>query len=386
MEFDTETENFNNFINNIVHKQNGGGIWDFLGFNENSETEIESEGGAIWNKLTKKKVIFFPASSINNWKIFTIDGKPIESESDLKSFATSKMMFVNKNDLYKQINNKGYSCFNNEKTATLINLTSEKIKEINKNISTEITKSSDKIKNIGKDISSGITKSSDKLKDISKDISSGIAKSPERIKEIAENMGKDIQGKVIDQKDIILLDTTFSNYKMLGQDTRAKLINKVVKDILDTKREAQPDYYKKLLKNLNDLIVKIEEQKQTGGDIATIDDNFGIFGYDSDNMNGGSFASIFGNEDNENGEDNEYNELLNLLTGGTNMPKSIDIGDAFKTKNTDKKDSTLHFIEQCKNALRKINTKLDPRFICDSCLVIDESITGKSKVLNFIKN
>jgi hypothetical protein len=313
-------ENFNQFINDLV-----GGNHDGYNDNDASKGENDLEGGlfSTLKKITKRKVIFFKTTDVIDYKIFTIKGQergiPIGNIGQLKQFVDSKRIVqFTKDDLYKQIHRKAYTCFTGEKQIRLVVLTSQVISE--------------KAKTLNATTLGTITSAS-------KAISADIQKT---------------KAQAIAQKDIALGDISFDNYRALGHLSKADLINRIVKDVLN--KPNSEVYYKALLEkldvnNLNELVKKIQSMKgQKGGDI-----------YDMNYMD---------DMDDMNNMDDMDGGFLDFFIGGKEPPSTINFNIAFNKPEYQFRD----FLVAIKNS-----SGLD----LNACAVVDEGIVNKS-VLEFL--
>jgi hypothetical protein len=323
-----DTENFDQFINDLVGgdytaNNNDNNDNNFI----NDENDLEGGVFSTFKKITKRKVIFFNTNQVSNYKIFTIKGQekniPIGTIGQLKQFVDSKRVVqFTKEDLYKQIDRKAYTCFTGEKQVRLIalisNIISEKVKTANA-------------------VTHGTIISA------SKAINTDIQK---------------FKTQAIAQKDIALENISFDNYRALGHLSKADLLNRIVKDVLN--KPNSEVYYKALLEkldvnNLNELVKKIQSMKgQKGGDIfdnKNIEDDIYDMNYmdDMDDMDGG---------------------FLDYFIGGREPPSTITFNTTFNKPEY-----------QYREFLDAINKSSGLNL--NACAVVDEGIVNKS-VLEFL--
>ena len=369
METDYETDNFNQFVDNFINNKNGGNI----------DTNSDSEGGAFFKKLIKNKIIFFNTANVN-WNIFTYDNTFIKDKNDLSLQLKYKKIYFTKEDLYKQINNKGYSCFVGDNQVKLISLISEKVKSTisatGKAIGTSVSAT-------GKAIGTGVSATG-------KAIGTGVSATGKAIGTGVSATGKaigNIATQVITDKDVALSATALSEYKLLGHPAKAQLINKIVADILSKHKDEQATYYKKLLENLDvkglDQITKISQtyHDQTGGDIFDFNISEDVDSFDIEKMFGGAqndnnfgFNISDGDIDGLDIEDMNGGGFLDFLIGGDKLPNLIALEMIFRNP---EKEYMI--------ALNKINAKIQNMgVILNACIVVEENITGKSRVIDIL--
>ena len=179
------------------------------------------DGGIFTDKLKKKKIIFFNYKDVRDWSIFNyvdpFDHKPGKvNNKDKLQYTIAHLSATNftKEDLYKQINQKAYSCFTNDTEVKLVDLTFVKLTNFFKRTDSKGGQS--------------------------------------------------------------LAEAAFQNYRELNDNDKTIYLNQVVSDILDAKSKGQHNAYKEILSKLNakGLAELLIDKCQTGGAIPNILDGF----------------------------------------------------------------------------------------------------------------
>lgn len=198
-------------------------------FNDISDDGFtEIDGGGILDiakKLVQKKVIFLDINDVTNWNIFNVPDK----NTLINKLKISNISF-NKNDLYKQLHGKAYSCFTFESKVTLIELAKETIKSIPQ-------------------------QTKNKIEDVKQQAKDQAVK----VKQATEALQQKTKDSIIAQKDKEVSTIALKTFNQLSNKGKANFINHIIETTLTTKNQA-------VISNINtEQLQKLIALKQSGG-------------------------------------------------------------------------------------------------------------------------
>lgn len=214
MQSNLDTEDFNQFINNLT-KQNGGDWEENDGDSDNEFNNLI--GGWGLSKLKGKKLIFFNTDDVKNWGIFVKKTPPpevaIKDLDDLKSQIKFANLFFTKEDFYYQIHQKGYSCKTGDNQVHLIEVSSKVI--------------ADKAKEFGQKVSTGAKAIGTGISTGAKAVGTGIATGAKAVGTGISTAARAVGTKAISAKDLSLEGVALGAIKGMSKDAQTNLMEKL---------------------------------------------------------------------------------------------------------------------------------------------------------------
>ena len=216
MQSNFETENFDQFINNLT-KQNGGD-WEEKVEDDDEDMEYSNLiGGWGLTKMKGKKLIFFNTADITNWGIFVKRTPPpevtIKGLEDFKSQIKYANLFFTKESFYYQIHQKGYSCKTDDNQVHLIEVSSkviaEKAKEFGQKVSTTATA-----------VKTGTVAAASAVK-------TGTVAAATAVKTGVTSAARSVQSTAITAKDVSLENVAIGAFKGMSPSAQKLLIEKL---------------------------------------------------------------------------------------------------------------------------------------------------------------